>query len=160
MKDRIEEILSIPLSEIKKNPKILKKFYKEFFQEDVCSTCPGVIEAKYHALRNITEERIERISTNILRMRKGALIDTYMASAGPIGHFTNANITDEVAIELIERGWVSAFDNPNDIQKAIDTVYSGSKTKPPLVWPISEKEKQSNQDTLDKAKTIFTTEVK
>lgn len=160
MKERIEQILAIPLSEIKNNPKILKKFYKEFFQEDFCSTCNGVIEAKYNALRSITEERIERIENNILRMRKGALIDTYMASAGPIGHFTNANITDEVAIELIERGWNASFENPEDLEKAIASVYSGSKTKPPLVWPLSDSEKATNEETLQKAKDVFTTQVK
>ena len=159
MKERIEAILAIPLSKIKENPKILKKFYKEFFNEDLCSTCPGVIEAKYNALRSITVERIERITNNILRIRAGVLIDTYMASAGPIGHFTNANITDEVAIELIERGWSSAFENPDDIEKAIATVYSGSKTKPPLVWPMTASEKASNDEILNKAKDLFTSKV-
>lgn len=155
MKERIEAILSKPLSEIESNPKILKKFYKEFFQEDICSTCPGVIAAKYNQLKRLSEETIHRISTNILRMRKGAMIDTYMASAGPIGHFTNANITDEISIELIERGWGGSFENPEDIEKAIASVYSGSKTKPPLVWPTSAKEKAYNAETIEKVKEVF-----
>lgn len=119
MKEEIKYILSLPIHKILNNHKILKDFYFKY-KISVCWTCPNAIQANYNRLHNL-EIKEEVMNNNILRLRKGVMIDTIMAETGPIGHFTNANITDEISIELIESGWKDSFENPEDLDLAIES---------------------------------------
>jgi hypothetical protein len=105
----IKELLEKGLQYSLANPSEFAKAYKVAFGETVCSYCPGKIEAKFKELLNVTEEKLTIMKAKKWRMIPGKLIDTLMSASGPQGQYTNKNITDELAEQLIAKGYGKYF---------------------------------------------------
>lgn len=120
MIERINKLLSKSISEVIKDPWELKKIYKQLFNEDVCGYCPPIITEKYNALKLLTKENIKAMQERILKMKSGMVIDTYSSELLPQGAFTKDNITDEIAIKFIKHGYGKFFENPQDVELAIE----------------------------------------
>ena len=84
----------------------MSSLYREMYNEDVCLTCPGNIE---YAFEKMFRDR-EKIFPTI-KMKRGHLIDTTMREEDhiPKGQFTINNITDDIAVILINNGYASHF---------------------------------------------------
>ncbi len=105
----INELLKKGLKYSLANPSEFAQAYKEAFGESVCSYCPGIIQEKFNKLLNTKEDILMNIKTRKWNMVPGKLIDTLMSSTSPNGQYTNANITDDVAEELIAKGYSKYF---------------------------------------------------
>ena len=158
MKEEIAELLNRTLLEHKDDPKALKKFYKKYYAEQrICWTCPGVVESKYKSLGSITDEKILQ-KGSILKLKDDVLIDTHMSSNGPHGHYTKHNITDAIAIQLIQNGWGSRFVNPEDIDLAYEILGDEGLALKKKAESIAARNNESKKPIP--VHPIFNTEVK
>jgi hypothetical protein len=105
----IKELLSKGLKYSLANPEEFAKAYKEAFGEKVCSYCPGIIQEKFNQLLKTDEQTLITMKSRKWKMIPGKLIDTLMSSTGPCGQYTDKNITDEIAEQLISKGYGSYF---------------------------------------------------
>jgi hypothetical protein len=105
----INELLKKGLKYSLDNPSEFSQAYKEAFGESVCSYCPGIIQEKFNKLLNTKEDILMNIKTRKWNMVPGKLIDTLMSSTSPNGQYTNANITDVIAEQLIAKGYGKYF---------------------------------------------------
>lgn len=112
----IKELLSKGLKYSLANPEEFATAYKEAFGEKVCSYCPGIIQEKFNKLLKTDEQKIIIMKSRKWNMIPGKLIDTLMSQSGPCGQYTNDNITDEVAEQLITKGYSSYFVKNNTIE--------------------------------------------
>lgn len=122
MKKQLESLRSKTLDQILEDPKELRRFYKEFFNEDVCAYCKTIIKQRWEDLIKLTPEKVKAIMTRVLKMKPGKAISTFSSNTLPQGYWTAKNINDAVAIKLIESGHASSFINPQDLQKAKDSI--------------------------------------
>lgn len=118
LQERIDKILSI--GERIKDVKLLTSeeinlivdayfLYKgKKIQRINCGAC--LIDA-YFEFRSLTQIQIKTFMERKYRMNKGVLLDTYMSSNPeiPQGHWSDANITDDVAVKLIKGGYGKYF---------------------------------------------------
>jgi hypothetical protein len=91
------------------NPREITDFFKSVFNEDLCRYCPGKIHDKFLELSQLNEHKLNSMLERKYRMLPGKLIDTYNSSELPQGHWTDKNITDEVAEKLIKAGFGKFF---------------------------------------------------
>jgi hypothetical protein len=115
----IKELLSKGLKYSLDNPQEFSRIYKEVFGEVVCSYCPGIIQDKFNKLLNTTEKQIVSMKQRKWNIIKGKVIDTYMSKDGPWGHYTNDNITDEVAEKLILMGYGASLIRNNPLDEEV-----------------------------------------
>lgn len=118
LQERIDKILSI--GERIKDVKLLTSeeinlivdtyfLYKGKKIERInCGAC--LIDA-YFEFRSLTQIQIKTFMERKYRMNKGVLLDTYMSNNPeiPQGHWSDANITDDVAVKLIKGGYGKYF---------------------------------------------------
>jgi hypothetical protein len=98
----MEELLNKGLEYILKDPWTFAKAYKDLTGEEVCSYCPGKIEAKFNELIN-NKNKIKSMQQRKYRMIPGKLI--YYNN----NHYTDKNMTDELAETLISQGFGKYF---------------------------------------------------
>jgi hypothetical protein len=165
----IKELLEKGLQYSLANPSEFAKAYKVAFGETVCSYCPGKIEAKFKELLNVTEEKLTIMKEKKWRMIPGKLIDTLMSVSGPQGQYTNKNITDELAEQLIAKGYGKYFirvdseeveapvaiDPQPEIQEEEITFEILEKSEPSEPSePVSEEPKKDSFDTYSFTKLV------
>lgn len=94
------------LEYFKKHPNEMVSLYEQMYRDTICLTCPGNLE---YAYKKMYKDREREIPT--IQMKRGKLIDTTMIEDDrlPKGHFTLKNITDEIALVLIELGYSDCF---------------------------------------------------
>jgi hypothetical protein len=160
MRERLALLLSTPLAIIRKDPSELKQFYKDYLNDNFCTSCPDVIAQKYYNLSKINVDQVLKSNTNILKMIPGKLISTYNSVNLPQGHFTDKNITDKISIQLIQAGYAKFFINPQDIDKAIESLVE-TETKLVENQDIVSRETQQekpveNKSMLEKIQSLFT----
>jgi hypothetical protein len=112
----MEEILKKGLAYVLKNPSEFTRAYKLLYGGDVCSYCPGVIESKFKEV-NKNRDNIKNMQERKYRMIPGKLIDTTMGDSKPWGQFTDKNMTDEIAEQLIGQGYSKYFVNAQVVEK-------------------------------------------
>ncbi len=122
MREQINKLLSVPLEVHLKDPSGLKAFYRNSLGQDLCGYCPGKIDEAYKKLSSLTDEKIKAMAKKILHLKKDVGIDTYSSSSLPQGYWTKDNITDEIAVKLIDGGYAKFFQNPEDLQEARESV--------------------------------------
>jgi hypothetical protein len=136
--EKIDKILSIgERITDKKNLKpeeidLIVKTYKEYKGIALRVGCGACLIDAYFEFKLITPETIARMMTRKYRMIKGRGIDLYYNEILPAGYWTDANITDEVAVKLIKAGYGKFFignPKPEDVEELEDEV-------PPVVPPV------------------------
>lgn len=138
----IQELLNKGLKYSLANPTEFAKAYKEAFGENICSYCPGVIQEKFNKLLNTNAEKITLMNNRKWKMIPGKLIDTLMSSTGPQGQYTNKNITDEIAEQLIAKGYGKYFIKNNEefIPEVEDVPVNDPIQEDPIEFEVFEKE--------------------
>jgi hypothetical protein len=96
------EILDKGIEYVLKNPSEFAKEYKKLTGEEICSYCPGKIEAKFNELIN-NKNKIKSMQQRKYRMLPGKLI--YYNN----NHYSDKNMTDELAEQLISQGFGKYF---------------------------------------------------
>jgi hypothetical protein len=137
----IKELLSKGLRYSLENPSEFSKAYQEAFGEKVCSYCPGIIQEKFNQLLKTDEQKLITMKSRKWKMLPGKLIDTLMSSTGPCGQYSDKNITDEIAEQLISKGYVKYFVENNAFEKIEE----------PVTDPIEEtKDEEITFEVFDK----------
>lgn len=74
-------------------------YYNKIFHDDICQGCPGAFSAAYDKLNNFinSNQPIIMESTSQFQMEKDVVIYDRLSHA----HYSNKNITDEAALNLI-----------------------------------------------------------
>jgi len=109
MNDKVQILIDRGLQYSLNNPGEFASIYKEVYGEAICRYCPGIIQEKFLKLTSLTPETIQVMSERRFQIKHNKLIDTLMSPVPPQGQWTNANITDDVAIELIKLGYGNRF---------------------------------------------------
>jgi hypothetical protein len=78
-------------------------YYYNLTGERVCTTCMDKIYNKYIELKQLLREgkKFIPMSERKYILKEGVLIDTFNSDKAPKGHFTNKNMTDEIAEQII-----------------------------------------------------------
>lgn len=127
----IEEILNPGLGAIQYNEPYKSNFislYKSLYGIATCSSCPQDIYYAYHELKKTYKQKLNQMATQKWTITPGVILDSYGLEDGsvPAGHYTSANITDEIAIKLKKAGigkkHIIPFNAPEDNNLENDAV--------------------------------------
>lgn len=138
----MEELLNKGLKYCMDNPSEFARAYKVLYGEDVCSYCPGKIEAKFNEVIN-NKNKIKTMQQRKFRMLPGKLIDTTMGSIEPWGQYTDKNMTDEIAEKLISNGYGKYFKDVPIVEQAVELKNEVVNENTPVISDLQEKEKEA-----------------
>jgi len=95
-----EEAIEKGKSYFQKHPTEMVSLYKELYGEIICSYCPGTIAKAFETIqRNIHRPLCKyRIKASVKKISNAD------------GHWTNFNLTDEIAERLISQGYQNSFE--------------------------------------------------
>jgi len=122
--EKLEQLLALTPDQIKEEAAMkvrLLLFYRHIFQEQPCGGCKGTIEAYYKKLKT---EGITKLLNKVERdfdFKENVCIQV---ESGRKDHFTNHNLTNEVAIEILKfnKKRIKLFKRfPSDWEKLIES---------------------------------------
>lgn len=94
-----EEAIQLGKQYFIKNPKEMVSLYKNLYGETICSYCPGTIASAWDTIKRNMDRPISRYRIK----------DKYKKISNSEGHWTNFNLTDEIAERLINQGYSDYF---------------------------------------------------
>jgi len=83
-----------------KNPKEMVSLYRSLYGETICSYCPGVIAQAFETIKRNKDKPISKYKIK----------QEYKKICNLDGHWTNFNLTDEIAEKLISEGYKEYFE--------------------------------------------------
>lgn len=130
-----EEIIKTGADGLRTNPELFVKFtklYKQIFGSDICLTCPGGFASAWGAFEATYKKNIYKMSKSktpgLFVFKKNHLIYSTKSHS----HFGAANITDEIAINLLRenRAFLQHFEKYPDNWEAL---VEGKKEETPEI---------------------------
>lgn len=157
----MEELLIKGLQYCLDHPSTFARAYKVLTGEEVCSYCPGKIEAKFNEINN-NKHKIKTMQERKYRMIPGKLIDTTMGNiSDPViyGMFTDKNMTDIIAEKLIANGYGKYFIKvkeeeiapavPEEVKADLETKEQEAEIKLEVFEKEKETVKEEAKNSLD-----------
>lgn len=109
---------------------LLSKYYKEIFDEALCTTCGKRYEA-YYKILNLTTQNSNIMAKGKFSIKNNGMIDIgYDPIEGVPQHITNANVTDDIYHKLVKANpnFKSQFvEDPNFVPDENATVKTSKK---------------------------------
>lgn len=93
-----EEALEKGPKYFQKNKQEMVSLYQELYGETICNYCPGEIQAAFETIKRLKDQPISKY-----KLKPKTSITTID------GHWTNFNLTNEIAEMLIEKGFKDSF---------------------------------------------------
>lgn len=93
-----DEAIKLGKQYFQKNPKEMVSLYKEIYGETICQYCKGVISDAFETMVRLKDNPICKYKLK----PKGKISNSE-------GHWTNFNMTDEIAEKLISQGYRESF---------------------------------------------------
>jgi len=82
-----------------KNPNEMVSLYEQLYGETICNYCPGTIGEAWETIRRNINKPISKYKIK----------PQYKKICNADGHWTNFNLTDEIAERLISQGYAEYF---------------------------------------------------